>query len=129
MISEIQKKKIQKKKIQKVHLLGSMVGSVIIVIIGLCFVFGCNSSEPGNTQGLEQSVGQGISSEDAVKLAQQRVQTDGVMSVDGRIAVVEEEQNYWHVSFPLSSPKVFGGEPHVLIDKTSGAITKIYYTQ
>lgn len=77
----------------------------------------------------DKTVKQGISSDDAVKLAKQRVQADGVMSLDGRTTVVKEEQDYWHISFPISSPNVIGGEPHVLIDKASGAITRVYYTQ
>ncbi len=101
---------------RQIHLLLIFL-SAGIVIFGLYFTSGCS---PGK---------QGISKSDAVKLAEQRVQADGVMSLDGRTTEVKEEGNDWHISFPLSSTKVIGGEPHVLIDKASGAITRVYYTQ
>ena len=88
-----------------------------ILIGGLCFISGCNYGT------------QGISRADAVKLAEQRILTDGVMSLEGRSTVVKEEQGVWHISFPLTSTKVVGGEPHVFVDQESGTITKVYYTQ
>jgi hypothetical protein len=71
----------------------------------------------------------GISRDQAIKIAIQRVQADGIMSLDGRSTAVIEEPNSWHISFPISAPNMRGGEPHVIIDKASGAITRVYYTQ
>ena len=70
-----------------------------------------------------------ISRDDAIKLATQRVKANGVMSLSGRDTAVTEEPSYWHVYFPFSSPEVLGGEPHVFVDKFSGAIIQVYYTQ
>jgi hypothetical protein len=88
-----------------------------IAIIGLCFLSGCSAGNPG------------INSDEAVKIAKERVLADGVMSLDGRTPVVKDEKDHWHVSFPIMLPFVVGGEPHVFVDKASGSITKIYYTQ
>ena len=71
----------------------------------------------------------GITSDAAVDLAKQRVQKDGVMSLDGRETSVIDEPTQWHISFPISAPMWRGGEPHVIIDKASGAIINVYYTQ
>ncbi len=119
-------------KVKKQFRVFQIVAAVAIVIIPLYVIFGHPLDDLGNLinkHGVEEPVRQGISSNDAVTLAKQKVQTDGVMSLDGRNTVVKEEQDYWHISFPISSPKIIGGEPHVLIDKASGAITEVYYTQ
>jgi hypothetical protein len=71
----------------------------------------------------------GISREQAITIATQEVVDDGVMSLDGRDTKVVEETTYWHISFPYSSPLLRGGEPHVWVDKSSGNVTKIYYTE
>jgi len=97
--------------------LPSLVILAGILIGGLCFTSGCNSAT------------QGISRTEAVKLAEQRVLTDGVMSLEGRSTVVKEEQDAWHISFPFTSTNVIGGEPHIFVDQASGTITKVYYTQ
>lgn len=102
---------------RKIHLLLLVVLSAGIVIIGLCSVFGCSSGK------------QSINKSDAVKLAEQKVKADGAMSLEGRTTVVKDEGNNWHISFPFTSTTVIGGEPHILIDKASGAITRVYYTQ
>ena len=71
----------------------------------------------------------GISREQAITIATQEVVDDGVMSLDGRDTVVVEAATYWHISFPYSSPLTRGGEPHVWVDKTTGNVTNIYYTE
>ena len=71
----------------------------------------------------------GISREQAITIATQEVVDDGVMSLDGRDTEVVEETTYWHIYFPFSSLNLRGGEPHVWVDKSSGNVTRIYYTE
>jgi len=71
----------------------------------------------------------GISREQAIEIAVQAVQDDGVMSLDDRDAEVVEEETYWHVYFPYTSDEVLGGEPHVWVSKSDGDVIQIYYTQ
>jgi hypothetical protein len=73
--------------------------------------------------------GGAITREEAITTATQAVQDDGVMSLDGRSTQAAEEATYWHIYFPFSSPLTRGGEPHVWVDKASGNVTKIYYTE
>jgi hypothetical protein len=118
----------QKKNTLIIRILGIVM--VLVVIGFVIYLF--SSTNKGNTVNntvTETSVKPVISSESAVKFAREKVQNDGVMSLDGRTTVVKDEQANWHISFPSPSSKMFGGEPHVYVDKTSGAITKVYYTQ
>jgi hypothetical protein len=71
----------------------------------------------------------GISREEAITIANQAVEEDGVMSLDGRDTEAVEEATYWHIYFPFSSLNLRGGEPHVWVDKSSGNVTRIYYTE
>ena len=71
----------------------------------------------------------GITREQAITIATQAVADDGVMSLDGRDTESVEEATYWHIYFPYSSPLTRGGEPHVWVDKTSGNVTNLYYTE
>jgi hypothetical protein len=71
----------------------------------------------------------GITLEEAIDIAIQRVQVDGVMSLDGRDTESVEEADSWHIYFPYTSHELLGGEPHVWVDKSSGDVTQIYYTQ
>ena len=71
----------------------------------------------------------GISREKAIAIAIQRVKEDGVMSLAGRDTNAVEEADSWHICFPYTSHEVLGGEPHVLVDKLSGKVIRIYYTQ
>jgi hypothetical protein len=100
---------MQKRK----HKVWLLVGAAVITLM-LTFA-GCGST--------------GISREQAITIATQEVVDDGVMSLDGRDTVVVEEATYWHISFPYSSPLTRGGEPHVLVNKTTGNVTNIYYTE
>lgn len=90
-----------------------LVGTAVITL--MLTLAGCGST--------------GISREQAITIATQAVNDDGVMSLDGRDTWVEEEEDYWHIYFPYTSLGLRGGEPHVLVDKSSGAVTDIYYTQ
>lgn len=71
----------------------------------------------------------GITLEQAITIARQAVEDDGVMSLDGRDTEHEEEATYWHIYFPFTSPEVLGGEPHVQVAKADGEVLQIYYTQ
>jgi hypothetical protein len=71
----------------------------------------------------------GITLEEAIDIAIQRVQVDGVMSLDGRDTESVEEATYWHIYFPFTDHYLRGGEPHVWVDKTTGDVIDIYYTQ
>lgn len=73
--------------------------------------------------------GGGITSDEAITIATGAVENDGVMSLDGRDTEVLEEATYWHIYFPYSSPLTRGGEPHVFVNKTSGAVIDLYYTE
>jgi len=98
------------KKRYKVWLL---VGTAVITLM-LTFA-GCGST--------------GISQTEAITIAKQAVEEDGVMSLDGRDTEVVEAATYWHIYFPFSSLNLRGGEPHVWVDKSSGNVTRIYYTE
>jgi hypothetical protein len=71
----------------------------------------------------------GISREQAITIATQAVEADGVMSLDGRDTVAVEETDSWHIYFPYTSHELLGGEPHVLVNKSTGAVIDLYYTQ
>jgi hypothetical protein len=73
--------------------------------------------------------GGAITREEAITIATQAVEDDGVMSLEGRDTESVEEATYWHIYFPYTSHELLGGEPHVWVDKTSGNVTSIYYTQ
>lgn len=69
------------------------------------------------------------SREQAITIATQRVQEDGVMSLVGRDTEVVEGADSWHIYFPYTSHELVGGEPHVLVSKSTGEVMNIYYTQ
>jgi hypothetical protein len=71
----------------------------------------------------------GTTLEEAITIATQAVVNDGVMSLDGRDTESADEVTYWHIYFPYTSHELLGGEPHVWVDKTTGDVTNIYYTQ
>jgi len=97
-----------------------MIMNFLRLIIGFaCLVlFSCAGSP-------EQS---SISRENAISLASARVQEDGVMSLENRTPVAIEEEGNWHIYFLLPEDMI-GGEPHILIDKNTGKIIEVYYTQ
>lgn len=103
------------KRRHKVWLLLGVVGAGAIALV---LTFG--ACEPTPT---------GITAEEAMETARQRVEADGVMSLDGRDTEVEEEADSWHICFPYTSDEIFGGEPHVFVDKSSGEVIDIYYTE
>jgi hypothetical protein len=98
---------------ERKHKVWLLVGTAVITL--MLTLAGCGST--------------GTSREQAITIATQAVEADGVMSLDGRDTVVVEAATYWHISFPYSSPLTRGGEPHVWVDKTSGNVTNIYYTE
>jgi poly-D-alanine transfer protein DltD len=71
----------------------------------------------------------GITSEEAITIATQAVNDDGIMSLDGRDTVAVEEATYWHIYFPYTSHELLGGEPHVLVNNSNGTVIDLYYTQ
>ncbi len=105
-----------RKRRQKVWLLLGVVGATVITLI---LTFG-SCAEPTPT---------GITAGEAIEVAKQRVEEDGVMSLDGRDTETEEEADSWHIYFPYTSDEIRGGEPHVWVDKSSGEVIDIYYTQ
>jgi hypothetical protein len=98
------------------HKVWLLLGVVGIVVVTLMLTFG----DYGST---------GITLEEAVEIAIQRVEADGVMSLDDRDTEHEEEADSWHIYFPYTSHELRGGEPHVWVDKSSGEVIDIYYTQ
>jgi hypothetical protein len=95
------------------HKVWLLVGTAVITL--MLTLAGCGST--------------GISRTEAITIATQAVNDDGVMSLDGRDTEVVEAATYWHIYFPYTSHELVGGEPHVWVDKTSGEVTDIYYTQ
>ena len=103
------------KRRNKVWLLLGVVGAGAIVLV---LTFGaCGPTPTGTTL------------EEATEIARQRVEADGVMSLDGRDTEVVEEADYWHIYFPYTSDEVLGGEPHVWVNKSDGEVIQIYYTE
>ena len=92
-----------------------LVGTAAIALM-LTFA-GCGQVQPGITR------------EEAITIATQAVEDDGVMSLDGRDTESVEEATYWHIYFPFSSPVTRGGAPHVFVNKTGGAVIDLYYTE
>ncbi len=70
-----------------------------------------------------------ISENEAIAIATERVEAEGVMSLEGRDTVVEDDGSEWHVLFPFQNHNIRGGEPHVFISKADGSVTQIYYTE
>ncbi len=104
-----------KKRSHKIWLLVGIVGVAAITMV--LTIPACPSVEPG------------ITHEEATTIARQRVEDDGVMSLDGRDTEHEEEADSWHIYFPYTSDEIRGGEPHVRVDKSSGEVIDVYYTQ
>ena len=104
-----------KKRSHKIWLLVGIVGVAVIILV--------------LTIPTRPSAQPDITPEEATAIARQRVQDDGVMSLDGRDTEVVEEADYWHIYFPYTSHEIRGGEPHVWVDKSSGEVIDIYYTQ
>ena len=92
-----------------------LVGAATVITLMLAFA-GCTGEG-------------GITLEEAIDIAIQRVGADGVMSLDGRDTESVEEATYWHIYFPFTDHYLRGGEPHVWVDKTTGDVIDIYYTQ
>lgn len=70
-----------------------------------------------------------ITLEEAIAIARQAVEDDGVMSLDERDTEHVEESTYWHIYFPYTSHDILGGEPHVWVAKSDGEVLDLYYTQ
>lgn len=70
-----------------------------------------------------------VSEAEAIEIARTRIIADGKMPLTSRISDVEDGGAAWHVSFPSSLANPRGGEPHVIVNKSDGAIVRVYYTQ
>jgi len=88
-------------------------------VISLMFTFAGCTGEGGG----------GITLEQAITIATQAVENDGVMSLDGRDTESTEEATSWHIYFPYTLPTLRGGEPHVLVSKSTGDVIDLYYTE
>lgn len=121
----------EKARLRRLTVVSNVLGVVIGVVIfmGAIYFLSGHSLEDLKNLWKETPVQSVISRDDAVGLATNRVQEDGVMSLADRKTAVKEEPNQWHITFPLTATMVRGGEPHVIIDKASGAIIDVYYTQ
>ena len=104
-----------KKRSHKIWLLVGIVGVAVIILV--------------LTIPTRPSAQPGITLDEAIGIARQRVEDDGVMSLDGRDTEHEEEADSWHIYFPYTSQEMLGGEPHVWVAKSDGAVIEIYYTQ
>lgn len=70
-----------------------------------------------------------FSSDEAIKIAVDRVEANGVMSLADRETVAEDAGDNWHVQFPPSDLEVLASEPNVFVSKEDGSITDVFYTQ
>lgn len=73
-----------------------------------------------------------ISMTEAIQIAKDHVAADGVMTIDDseRDSLALDEGSVWHVYFPYKDTvEMLGGEPHVMVAKSDGTVTDIYYTQ
>ena len=72
----------------------------------------------------------GITKDEAVVIAKDKVVSDAIMTLTDRDEVVVDEGANWHISFPLkASLDTLGGEPHIKVSKADGTIVETYYTQ
>ena len=93
----------------------------LIIVIGFfaTVVMGCSEATE-------------ITQAQAIRIAKEYVAADGVMTIDDseRDSLVLDEGSQWHVYFPYKDTvETLGGEPHVMVAKSDGAVTDIYYTQ
>jgi len=96
-------------------------GVLVLIAVGLfaTMVMGCSETTT-------------ITMAEAIQIAKDHVAADGVMTIDDseRDSIALDEGSVWHVSFPYKeSTGMLGGEPHVMVAKTDGTVTDIYYTQ
>lgn len=70
-----------------------------------------------------------VSQSQAITIAREWLISDGKISLSGCDDVAIDEAPSWHISFPKPIPGRRGGEPHVLVNKSDGVITQVYYTQ
>jgi len=78
------------------------------------------------------SCGRSITKDMAFTKAIERIKTDSIMVIDLKLRDQEitSEGKNWHVSFPYKPiSNMRGGEPHVLVEKKSGKIVKVFYTR
>ncbi len=102
------------------HKVWLLVGTVGVALATLMIVFASCGPNGGPS---------GITLDEAIAIARQAVEDDGVMSLDGRDTEHQEESTYWHIYFPYPSHDVLGGEPHVWVAKSDGEVLDLYYTQ
>jgi hypothetical protein len=93
----------------------------LIIVIGFfaTVVMGCSEATE-------------ITQAEAIRIAKEYVAADGVMTIDDgeRESLVLDEGSQWHVYFPYKdTAEMLGGEPHVMVAKSDGTVTDIYYTQ
>lgn len=103
-------------KKHRVWLLAGVVGAAAVALV--LALASCSPTPPS-----------GITLEEAIEIARQAVIDDAVMSLEDRDTKYVEQPTYWHIYFPHSSSFVRGGEPHVKVAKSDGAILNIRYTQ
>ena len=79
----------------------SVAGGLALVAVSLALIFMWATAGGGPA----------ISPEEAIQTAVAEVEADGVMSLDGRDTVAEQEGGNWHVFFPLAIvPQVIWGD-------------------
>jgi hypothetical protein len=97
----------------------SVLALIIVVGFFATVVMGCSEATE-------------ITETEAIRIAKEYVAADGVMTIDDgeRDSLVLDEGSQWHVYFPFKdSVEMLGGEPHVMVAKSDGTVTDIYYTQ
>lgn len=95
------------------------------------------SPEPSRTAGTETAgraadvvTGPGVISETkAIAIARAWVVGgDGTFDFAMRFDIVRDHGAAYEISFPRRAPNAFGGEPHVIVDKTTGEVVDSWYT-
>lgn len=56
------------------------------------------------------------------------VEGDSTFDFATRFDIVRDHGDTYEISFPRRAPTAFGGEPHVIVDKTTGEIVNSWHT-
>lgn len=103
-----------------------LVGTLMLAALAVLAVVDWRNGDETEINEMETS------KEEAIEIARERVEAEGVVSLEGRDTVVEDRGSEWWVSFPFpfTDLNVRGGEdPTVVVSKADGSILNVVYTQ
>ncbi len=104
-----------------------------VLAIGACACSGGGEVETPSTTvapGGATTTAAGITEEEAIEIAREQVEEDDPeFDFDGTRPVVIPSGDTYDVAFPEQESTGHGGEPHVVVDRSSGEVIETYLTR